>query len=85
MEHLGLAFQIADDLLDVSGDESATGKRVGSDRAKDKATMPSVLGLDATRIRADEEVARALSALDGFGPEAEDFRAVARYVVERGS
>lgn len=82
-EHIGLAFQIADDILDVTGDEAALGKPVGSDAAKHKATYPAMLGLDESARLADEAMARALAALDAFGPEADNFRALARYIVAR--
>lgn len=82
-EHIGLAFQIADDILDVTGDETALGKPVGSDVANAKATYPSMLGLDQSRRLADEVTEEALAALAGFGPEAEAFRALARYIVTR--
>ncbi|MBI1319758.1 MAG: geranyl transferase [Candidatus Hydrogenedens sp.] len=82
-EHIGLAFQIADDVLDVAGDEAAIGKPVGSDAKSDKSTYPALLGLDRSRELAQETVDAALEALSAFGPEADAFRALARYIVER--
>jgi geranylgeranyl diphosphate synthase type II len=82
-EHIGLAFQIADDILDVIGDEAALGKPVGSDEANAKATYPSMLGLEESRRLADEAMRNALDALAGFGPEADAYRALARYIVQR--
>lgn len=79
----GLAFQIADDILDVAGSEAAIGKPVGSDAANAKATYPSILGLDRARQLAGEAVQRALEALDIFGPEADPFRALAVFIVHR--
>jgi geranylgeranyl diphosphate synthase type II len=82
-EHLGLAFQIADDILDVTGEEDLLGKPIGSDEAKQKSTYPALVGLDRARQLADEAANSAAEALSPFGPEADDFRALARFVVER--
>ena len=81
--HIGLAFQIADDILDVTGDEAKIGKPVGSDEERDKATYPKIYGLEESRRMAFEEVRLALEALDMFDDKAEPLRAVARYIVER--
>ncbi len=83
--HVGLAFQIADDILDIVGDEAKLGKPVGSDAKSEKATYPRLMGLDASRRRAAQEVAEAEAALAGFGPEADPLRAMAAYIVERDS
>jgi len=80
---LGLAFQIADDILDAVGDEAEVGKKVGKDAAAGKATFISLLGLDAARNRADELALQAAAHLDLFGPAADLLKAVARFVVER--
>ncbi|HXG25142.1 MAG TPA: farnesyl diphosphate synthase [Chthonomonadales bacterium] len=82
-ESIGLAFQIADDILDVVGDQARIGKPVGSDQKQDKATYPKLFGLAESRRRAHAEVAHALEALAGFGPPAEPLRGIARYIVER--
>ena len=82
-EHLGLAFQIADDIHDVVGDETKTGKRSGSDAGREKATYPAILGLDRARELAREAAEESFRALAGFGIEADNFRALARYVVDR--
>jgi len=82
-EHVGLAFQIADDVLDVVGSEAALGKPVGSDAAKEKSTYPAVVGLERARALAEEAVAAALEALSCFGPEADDFRALAHFIIDR--
>jgi farnesyl diphosphate synthase len=82
---LGLAFQIADDILDVTGDEAKTGKRVGKDAGAGKATFVSLLGLDGARARAAELVREAEAALDPYGAGAINLRAAARFVVERQS
>ncbi len=81
--NLGLAFQIADDILDVTGDEAATGKRVGKDLAAGKATFVSLLGLDGARKKAEKLVSRAESALSAYGEGADNLRQLARFVIER--
>ena len=81
---LGLAFQIADDLLDVEGDESQLGKGVGKDAAAGKATFVSLLGVDGARARAAGLVADAAARLDMFDSRADLLRAVAGFVVSRG-
>jgi geranylgeranyl diphosphate synthase type II len=82
-EQIGLAFQIADDILNVVGDAAVIGKAVGSDAVHGKSTYPALLGLERARALADEAVTAALEALEEFGPEADTFRALARYIVER--
>jgi farnesyl diphosphate synthase len=81
---LGLAFQIADDLLDVEGDESQVGKGVGKDAAAGKATFVSVLGIGGARARAAGLAADAAARLDMFDSRADLLRAVAGFVVSRG-
>lgn len=80
---LGLAFQIADDILDVTGNAETLGKPIGSDMANQKSTYPALVGLERARELAEEAVASALKSLEGFGPEADSFRNLARFVVER--
>ncbi len=80
---LGLAFQIADDILDVTGDEAATGKRVGKDTAAGKATFVSLLGLDGARAEARRQIAVGETALAPYGAAAENLRDLARFVIER--
>lgn len=80
---VGLAFQIADDILDVEGSAAEMGKNTGGDEKKGKATYPALIGLEESRKRAEELVAMALKALEGFGAKAEPLRAIARYIVER--
>jgi farnesyl diphosphate synthase len=80
---VGLAFQIADDLLDAEGEEAKTGKRVGKDGAKGKETFVSLLGADRARQQANLLVAQAIEHLQSFGAEADLLRAIARFAVER--
>lgn len=81
--NLGLAFQIADDILDVTGDEARTGKRVGKDDAAGKATFVSLLGLDAARRMAADLTAKAEAALVGYKESAGNLRQLARFVIDR--
>jgi geranylgeranyl pyrophosphate synthase len=80
---LGLAFQIADDLLDLTADAATLGKRTGKDAAAGKATLPALLGEQAARARAGALLAEALTALSPLGPRAAPLRALARYVIDR--
>ncbi|HKU91857.1 MAG TPA: farnesyl diphosphate synthase [Sphingomicrobium sp.] len=81
--NIGLAFQIADDLIDHSGDESAAGKPTGKDAGAGKATFVSLLGEDRARQQAGFLVTQAIEHLSGHGPEADLLRAIARFAIER--
>ncbi|WP_375688142.1 polyprenyl synthetase family protein [Pseudooceanicola sp. LIPI14-2-Ac024] len=81
----GLAFQIADDILDVEGDEADTGKRVQKDGAAGKATFVSLLGLEPARTRAAELAEAACAALAPYGDAAENLREAARFAISRRS
>ncbi|GGD92150.1 farnesyl-diphosphate synthase [Tsuneonella deserti] len=80
---IGLAFQIADDLLDVEGDEAAAGKALRKDEDAGKATFVSLMGVEAARTQANALVTQAVGHLAAHGPEADLLRALARYIVER--
>ncbi|MDF1706863.1 MAG: polyprenyl synthetase family protein [Paracoccaceae bacterium] len=82
---LGLAFQIADDILDVTGDEGAAGKRLHKDAEAGKATFVSLLGLDGAKARAQALVDEAIVALAPYGVSAENLRDAARFVISRDS
>ena len=80
---LGLAFQIADDILDVAGDAERAGKRLRKDAAAGKATFVSLLGLEGARARANELVTEAELALAPYGPAADTLREAARFAIAR--
>jgi len=80
---IGLAFQIADDIMDIEGDEALAGKALHKDEAAGKATFVTLMGLDRAREQARLLVDQAIAHLAGFGEEAALLRAIARYVVER--
>jgi geranylgeranyl pyrophosphate synthase len=81
--HLGLAFQIIDDVLDETATPEQLGKATKKDAARGKNTYPRLLGLDASRAAAEEQVAKAVAAVAPFGTAAATLAAVARFVVER--
>lgn len=82
-DHVGLAFQIVDDILDVTGDDAKLGKPTGSDEKNDKATYPKVYGLAESNRLAREAANHACTALAGFSDCAEPLRSFARFIVER--
>lgn len=80
---LGLAFQIADDILDITGDAATVGKAVGKDADRGKATFVSLLGLDGAKRRAEILMDEACSALSVYGNQAETLQQAARFVIAR--
>ncbi|MDD2581949.1 MAG: polyprenyl synthetase family protein [Desulfuromonadaceae bacterium] len=82
-EAAGLAFQIADDILDIEGTTEEIGKDAGSDEARGKATYPAVMGLSAAKEEAQSMMDEAMNALEIFGAEADPLREIARYIVQR--
>lgn len=80
---VGLAFQIADDLLDHHGDEAKAGKALRKDEGQGKATFVSILGAEPAERQASALVEQAIGHLNGYGEEADLLRAIARYIVER--
>jgi geranylgeranyl diphosphate synthase type II len=81
--HLGMLFQITDDILDVTGDAAVIGKSTGKDAQSEKMTYPSVVGLEQARTMAKEASDTACSALACFGKEADILRDLVRYILDR--
>ncbi|GGY82573.1 geranyltranstransferase [Cellvibrio zantedeschiae] len=82
---IGLAFQVQDDILDVTADTETLGKQQGADIARNKPTYVALLGLDGARKKAQELHQQALAALEGFGESADYLRALSAYIIERGN
>jgi geranylgeranyl diphosphate synthase type II len=82
-QSIGLAFQIVDDVLDVTQTSEQLGKTAGKDTAAQKATYPALFGVDESVHQADSLVSAALKELGGFGERAETLKQLARYLVER--
>ncbi|WP_309714395.1 farnesyl diphosphate synthase [Armatimonas sp.] len=82
---MGVAFQIVDDILDLTGDDATLGKPAGSDLKHDKATYPKLVGLEESKRLARAAEQEALTALEIFGESAEPLREIARYIVERNT
>jgi geranylgeranyl diphosphate synthase type II len=80
---IGLAFQVADDILNVEGDPAVMGKAAGTDLQRSKSCFPGILGLEKSKEFAQNLVDRAVGALAAFDSGADPLRAIARYVVER--
>jgi geranylgeranyl diphosphate synthase type II len=80
---IGLAFQIVDDILDVTQTSEQLGKTAGKDTASEKATYPALFGVEASQRKADELVSTAFEELESFGDRAEILKDLARYLVER--
>jgi len=82
-EAVGLAFQIADDILDIEGDQQTIGKDVGSDEGKEKSTYPAAIGIEASRRQAEALVNQAVAAVGRFDERGEPLKLIARYIIER--
>ena len=82
-QNIGLAFQIIDDILDITATDEQLGKTAGKDLEAQKATYPSLWGLEKSRLKARELVDSAIAQLAGYGAKAEPLRAVANYIVTR--
>ena len=81
--HIGLAFQVTDDILNVEGSPELMGKAIGTDQQHAKSTYPSILGLEASRKFAQQLVQNALQALEKFDKLADPLRALAAFIIER--
>jgi len=79
----GLAFQIVDDVLDLTVDSEHLGKTAGKDKATEKATWPAVYGIEQSRRDAARLIEEAFAALEPYGSRAEGLKSIARYIVER--
>jgi geranylgeranyl diphosphate synthase type II len=82
--NLGLAFQVIDDILDVTQSTEVLGKTAGKDQAAGKATYPAIIGLDASRREAARLTKAALAALQPFGRKGARLTDIARYLLDRG-
>jgi geranylgeranyl diphosphate synthase type II len=82
-EKAGLAFQIVDDVLDVTQDSTQLGKTAGKDTASDKATWPAIFGIEQSLHDAQELIDDAFAALEPFGPAADPLKSLALYLTAR--
>jgi len=82
-QNIGLAFQVADDILNVEGDPAVMGKDVGTDQFRAKNTYPALIGIDKSKNLAQKLVNNALQALDSFDNKADPLRYIANYVITR--
>ena len=80
---IGLAFQVQDDILDVTADTQTLGKQQGADIARNKPTYVALLGLDSARAKAQELHQQALAALESFDSNADYLRALSQYIIAR--
>jgi len=81
--NIGLAFQIVDDILNVTGDPDVIGKAIGTDANRQKSTYPALLGLEQSRDLARDAIRQALHALSDFDNKADPLRALAEYIINR--
>ncbi|MTF39179.1 geranylgeranyl diphosphate synthase CrtE [Cyanobacterium aponinum] len=82
-QNIGLAFQIVDDILDVTATSEELGKTAGKDISAQKATYPRIWGLDTSRQKAEELIKNAIAQLDIYGDKAQPLRAIAEYIINR--
>ena len=82
-KHLGLAFQIVDDLLDLKGSQAKMGKRIGKDASQGKLTYPALLGEEQSEARAQQMAEAAIASIEPFGESARPLELLARFVVDR--
>jgi len=82
-EKIGLAFQIIDDILDITATDEELGKTAGKDLAAQKATFPSIWGLEESKVRARELIDSAIEQLNPFGEKAEPLQALAKFIIDR--
>jgi len=82
-KNIGLAFQVTDDLLNVEGDPTLTGKAVGTDDRLHKNTYPSLIGIDQSKVFAKKLIKNALQAIDNFDNRSASLRAIAKYILKR--
>ena len=83
--NIGLAFQIADDILNVEGDSELMGKNTGSDAARGKVTYPSIIGLEDAKMMLSEHLDAAIQSIDDFDDRALPLRVIADYIINRKS
>jgi len=82
-QHLGLAFQIVDDLLDVTSSPAQLGKTTGKDESKGKNTYPALMGVERSRAEAEKQYEAAIAALEPLRNRADGLKSLARFVLER--
>jgi len=82
-QQIGLAFQIADDILNIEGDSDILGKGIGSDKKRGKMTYPAVFGITESKRIQEELIDHAIEALKGFDDKADPLRDIARYIIKR--
>lgn len=82
-QNIGLAFQIVDDILDITATQEQLGKSIGKDVRAQKATYPSLWGIEESKVQARKLIAGAISQLASYGPRAEPLRAIAQFIVTR--
>ena len=82
-QHMGLAFQVVDDILDATADTQTLGKTAGKDALQEKSTYVSLLGLEEAKALVNSLYAQTLQLLAGFGPQADPLRGIAKFICER--